>query len=403
MSGRRMRAKAADLLPLRETLLEFSPPDLADEDIDEVLATLRSGWLARGSRARQFEQGLRSYIGCRHAMAVSSCSAGLELCLEAMGIGPGDEVITTPLTFCATAHAVVHRGARPVFVDVEPDTGNLDPRRVAASITQRTRAILPVHLYGRPCGMDDLIAIAREHRLRIIQDCAHALGARWDGRSIGAGADAAVFSFYATKNLTTGDGGLVASDNDELADRIRGLMMQGISTDTHVRDAADTICSYDVTAFGHKRGMSDLTAALGLHQVAKIEARLAHREELCCLYSRLLCRLDGLVTPLGHGDIPAGARHARHLYPVLLDVDRLGASRDDFIRAMRKQNVRASFHYPVLHLTTAYRRLLGLSAGAFPVAERLSERLVSLPLSNGLSTQDVRYVVQAIERIVCRT
>jgi dTDP-4-amino-4,6-dideoxygalactose transaminase len=392
--------EAADPRPLRETLLPFSRPDIADEDVDEVVATLRSGWLARGPRASEFEEGLRSYIGCRHAMAVSSCSAGLELSLEAMGVGPGDEVITTPLTFCATAHAVVHRGARPVFIDVEPDTGNLDPRLVAAAMTQRTRAILPVHLYGRPCRMDRLTAIAREHHVRIIEDCAHALGARWDGRSVGAGVGAAVFSFYATKNLTTGDGGLVATDDDELADRVRGLMNQGISTDTLERDAGDPTCSYDVTAFGHKRAMSDLTAALGLRQIAKIEARLAHREELCSLYDRLLSRLDGLVTPLGHSDIPPRARHARHLYPVLLDVDRLGRSRDDFVRAMRKQHIRVSFHYPVLHLTTAYRQLLGVSAGAFPVAESLSERLVSLPLSNGLSTHDVRCVVRAIEGFV---
>src|SRR5262245_32558684 len=210
----------------RNEPLDFSRPDIANEDINEVVATLQSGWLARGFRAKQFEDSLRSYIGCKHAIAVNSCSAGLELCLEAMGIGPGDEVITTPLTFCATAHAIVHRGARPVFVDVEPDTGNLDPHLVAASITQRTRAILPVHLYGRPCRMDDLTAIAREHRVRIIEDCAHALGARWDGRSIGAGAEAAVFSFYATKNLTTGDGGLVVTEDDQLADRVRGLMNQ---------------------------------------------------------------------------------------------------------------------------------------------------------------------------------
>src|SRR5262245_2853719 len=207
--------EAANPWRLRKTLLEFSPPDIADEDVDEVVTTLRSGWLARGPRARQFEEGLRSYIGCGHAMAVNSCSARLELCLEAMRIGPGDEVITTPLTFCATAHAIVHRGARPVFVDVEPDTGNLNPLLVAASITPRTRAILPVHLYGRPCRMDDLTAIATEHGVRIIQDCAHALGARWEDQIVGARAEAAVFSFYATKNLSTGDGGLVATDDDE--------------------------------------------------------------------------------------------------------------------------------------------------------------------------------------------
>ena len=394
--------EAANPWRLRKTLLAFSPLDIADEDVDEVVTTLRSGWLARGSRVRQFEEGLRSYIGCGHAMAVNSCSAGLELCLEAMGIGPGDEVITTPLTFCATAHAIVHRGARPVFVDVEPDTGNLDPHLVAASITHRTRAILPVHLYGRPCRMDDLTAIAREHCVRIIEDCAHALGAQWDGRSVGASAEAAVFSFYVTKNLTTGDGGLVVTEDDQLADRVRGLMNQGISTEAHARDVGSTTCSYDVTVFGHKRAMSDLTAALGLHQIAKIEARLSHREELCSLYDRLLSRLDGLVTPLGHSDLPPGARHARHLYPVLLDVDRLGTSRDEFVRAMRKQNIRISFHYPVLHLMTAYRHL-GFCAGTLPVSERLSERLVSLPLSNGLSTDDVRYVVQAIERCLSRT
>jgi dTDP-4-amino-4,6-dideoxygalactose transaminase len=395
--------EAANPRPLRETLLRFSPPDIADEDVDEVLTTLRSGWLARGSRARQFEEGLRTYIGCRHAIAVNSCSAGLELCLEAMGIGPGDEVITTPLTFCATAHAIVHRGARPVFVDVEPDTGNLDPRLVRKSITQRTRAILPVHLYGRPCRMDGLTAIARENCVRIIEDCAHALGARWDGRSVGARAEAAVFSFYSTKNLTTGDGGLVATEDDELADRIRGLMNQGISTGAHERDVGGATCSYDVTVFGHKGAMSDLTAALGLHQIAKIEMKLAHREVLCSLYDRLLSRLDGLVTPLGHSDIPQGARHARHLYPVLLDVDRLGTSRDEFVHAMGKDNIRVSFHYPALHLTTAYRQLLGLTAGALPVSERLSERLVSLPLSNGLATEDVRDVVQAVQRFVSRT
>ena len=395
--------EAVNVQPLRKTFLRFSPPDISDEDIGEVLATLRSGWLARGSRARQFEEGLRSYVGCRNAIAVTSCSAGLELCLEAMEIGPGDEVITTPLTFCATVHAIVHRGARPVFVDVEPATGNLDPGLVVASITPKTQAILPVHLYGRPCRMDSLSTIAREHRLRIVQDCAHALEARWDGRSIGAKGDAAVFSFHATKNLTTGDGGLVVTDDDELAGKIRGLMMQGVSADAYERDVGAAICSYDVTAFGHKRAMSDLTAALGIRQIDKIEVKLAYREKLCILYDRLLSRLNGLVTPFGYGVIPSRARHACHIYPVLLNVDRLGMSRDQFIHVMRRENIQVSFHYPVLHLTTAYRKLLGFSAGAFPVSEKLSERLVSLPLSSALSMQDVRDVVKAIERFAYRT
>ena len=228
-------------------------------------------------------------------------------------------------------------------------------------------------------------------------------GARWDGRSVGAKADASVFSFYATKNLTTGDGGRVSTEDDELAIRVPRRNGPGVSTAAHERDVDSPNWSYDVTVFGHKRAMSDLTAALGLHQVAKIESKLAQREELCSLYDRLLSPLEGLVTPLGHNDIPPGARHARHFYPVLLDVERLGASRDAFIHAMRMEHIRLSFHYPVLHLTTAYRNLLGLSAGALPVSERLSERLVSLPLSNALSADDIRDVVQAIERFVTRT
>lgn len=384
-------------LPSRTEFLLFGGPDIREAEIQEVVETLRSGWLSTGPRCRKFEQLFCEYIGCNHAVALNSCTAGLELALEAFGVGPGDEVITTPLTFCATANVVVHRGATPVFVDVDRDTGNIDPKQIPAAITDKTKAILPVHLYGRPCEMDALMTIANEHGLYVIEDAAHAAEAWYRGRKVGTIGDITVYSFYATKNLTTGEGGMLVTNSDAIADEVRVKHLHGLTRDAYKRYSQEGFQPYDVVAAGYKYNMMDIQAALGIHQLARLESSLKIRERHWRAYDEALTGLEGITTPL---PITDNSRHARHLYTILLDLDCLNISRHEFMNALQRENIGTGIHFTSLHLLSFYRQRYGYKRGDFPNAEFISDRTVSLPLSSALDQNDVADVINAVQKVM---
>jgi len=379
-----------------ERYLVFGAPALAEPEIAEVVATLRSGWIGTGPRTARFESEFARYTGVPHALAVASCTAALHLALLASGIGPGDEVITTPLTFCATVNAILHAGASPVLADCDPTTGNLDPARVAERIGPRTRAILPVHLAGRPCDGEALGALARRHGLRVIGDCAHAIEARdASGRHVAASADVACFSFYATKNLTTAEGGMLVSADPALAARAKTLGLHGMSHDAWKRFSDEGYVHYEVTDAGFKYNMTDLQASLGIHQLARLEASLRRREQIWRRYDEAFAELP-LETP---PPAAPGTRHARHLYQLRVEPERLLLSRDRFLAALHAEGIGGGVHYRALVEHAFYRERLGVAAEAFPHALGIGRRTFSIPLSAGLSDADVSDVIEAVRRI----
>jgi dTDP-4-amino-4,6-dideoxygalactose transaminase len=386
----------------RNDFLVFGAPDIREEEIQEVVATLRSGWIGTGPRCRRFEKLFREYIGCRHAVAVNSCTAGLELALEVVGVGAGDEVITTPLTFCATANAIIHRGAVPIFVDVDPSTGNILPEAVERAVTPKTKAVVPVHLYGYPCDMGALMDIAGRHGLFVIEDAAHALESKYRGRKIGDIGHLTVFSFYATKNITTGEGGMVTTNNDDWAREIEIRRLHGLDRDAWRRYSAAGSQFYDVVAPGYKSNMIDLQAALGIHQLARVEEGLKSREDYWRAYDEGLSNIDAISTLAAWStrDIARGTRHGRHLYTVLVDEDAAGISRWEFVEALKRENIGTGVHFLALHLHSYYAHRYGYREGDFPNAESIAARIVSLPLSPALTEEDVTDVIGAIKTVL---
>jgi len=382
--------------PVRREFLIFGQPDIREAEIEEVVDTLRSKWIGTGPKAARFEEQFREYTGAQHAVALSSCTAGLALALEVLGISAGDEVITTPITFAATANVIVHRGARPVFVDVELESMNLDPNQIEAAITPRTRAIVPVHLAGRPCRMDAIMEIAAQHGLWVIEDAAHALEAWYRDRKVGNIGHLTAFSFYATKNVTTGEGGMLTTNRQDWAERIRLLSLHGISKHAWERYAAEGFQPYDVVYPGYKCNMMDLQAAIGIHQLARVEENLKRREEIWARYDAAFADLEEVQTPAPFSE----GRHARHLYTLLIRPETLRIDRLGFARALHAENIGTGIHFLPLHLTQYYRKRLGFREGDFPNAEFIGARTLSLPLSAGLSDQDVEDVIAAVHRIV---
>jgi len=382
--------------PVREEFLPPFAPCLGEEEYEEVLDTLRSGWITMGPKTRQFEEAFARHVGASHAIAVSSCTAGLHVALVAGNIGPGDEVITTPLTFCSTANVIVHQGAVPVLADVRPDTYNIDPEEIERRLTPRTKALIPVHLGGQPCQMEAIQALADEHDLLVIEDAAHALGAEYKGRRIGTFRDVTVFSFYATKNLTTGEGGMVCTEDEDLAERISILRLHGISSDAWKRYSDKGAWYYEVLLPGYKYNMTDVQAALGLHQLAKQERFQQLREEYARIYTEAFADLPEIHAPY----VKDHVRHAWHLYLIRLDLDRLTIDRGQFIEALRRQNVGASVHFIPLHLHPYYQVRYGFKKGDYPVAESVYEGIVSLPLYPKMTRKDVDDVIEAVSRVI---
>lgn len=382
---------------MRKDFLIFGSPALGEAEIAEVVATLRSGWIGTGPRVARFETMFREYVGAEHAIAVNSCTAALHLSMVASGVGRGDEVITTPMTFCATANAVIHTGARPVFVDVERETGNIDAEQVEAALTPRTKAILPVHYAGRPCRMDRLEAIARRNGLLLIEDAAHALEAQYDGRRIGTIGDLTCFSFYVTKNVVTGEGGMVTTNDAAWAAKIKMLALHGMSQDAWKRFSDEGYRHYEVTVPGFKYNMTDIQAALGIHQLPRVAENAKRRRDIWALYDNAFRDLP-VIRP---APVQEHTVHARHLYTLLVGTDELGKTRDQVMNELIRLNIGTGVHYTALHLHPYYRLTFGHKRGDFPNAEFIGDRTLSLPFSGKLTDEDVSDVVNAV-RTVCR-
>jgi dTDP-4-amino-4,6-dideoxygalactose transaminase len=382
-------------LPRKEHLA-FGSPAIGEAEIDEVVATLRSGWLTTGPRVARFEEMFARYVGTEHAVALASCTGALHLSMLAAGVGAGDEVITTPMTFCATAHAIVHAGARPVFVDVEADTGNIDPDAIEAAVTSHTAAILPVHLAGRPCRMDRIEGIARRRGLLLLEDAAHAAGAAWRGRAAGSFGRAGCFSFYATKSLVTGEGGMVTTNDRELARTVRAYAHHGLSEGVWRRFSGARHRHAQAVLPGFKCNMTDVQAALGIHQLARLDEEVRRRAEIWRRYDDALETLP-VTRP---APVEEGVVHARHLYSVLVDVEEVGEARDQVLDELLAAGIGAGVHFVPVHLHPYYRETLGHREGEFPNAEHIGERTLSLPLSARLTEQDVDDVAAALGEVL---
>jgi len=384
--------------PVRQQFLVFGSPALGEAEIQEVVETLRSGWIGTGPRVARFESDFKAYIGSRHALALNSCTAALHLSMIAAGVGPGDEVITTPLTFAATANAIVHTGASPVFVDVDPVTQNIDPASIEAAVTPRTRAIVPVHFAGRPCDMDPIMALARSRNLGVIEDAAHAIEAVYHGRHIGTIGDAACYSFYVTKNIVTGEGGMVTTGDDAWAEKIQTYGLHGLSKGAWKRYSDEGFVHYQVLYPGFKYNMTDMQAALGIHQLARVAEYAAIRKSIWRQYDEAFADLP-VTTPAPE---EPGTTHARHLYTLLLDLPKLRITRDDVVEELKAEGIGTGIHFISLHLHPYYRDRFGFSPDDFPNARRISERTLSLPLSARLSDQDVADVITAVRKVLLR-
>lgn len=383
--------------PVRKDFLVFGSPDIKEAEIQEVVDTLRSGWLGTGPKVRRFEEDFRAYIGCKHAIALNSCTAGLHLALDVLDIGEGDEVITTPITFAATANVIVHRGAKPVFVDVERDTMNIDPGKAEEAITPSTKAVMPVHMAGRPCKMDEVMDIAQRHNLMVIEDAAHAVEAWYEGEKVGNIGDITAFSFYVTKNVCTGEGGMVTTNNGEWAEVMRIKSLHGISKDAWKRYSAEGFQPYEAIYAGYKHNMMDIQAALGIHQLARVEQNLETRERYWQMYDEAFADIPEIITP--SKELPHGTRHARHLYTILLDIDHLRMTRSQFIEALKAEHIGTGIHFTALHLHKFYRETLGYKPGDLPNAEWIGDRTISIPLSPKLTRPDVGHVVEAVRKL----
>jgi len=379
-----------------EPFLPFSLPEIGQEEIDEVADTLRSGWLTNGPKTRAFEAAFREATDSKHAVALSSCTAGLHLALLASGIGPGDEVITTPLTFAATVSMIIHTGATPVLADVREDDYNIDPEQIEKHITPRTKALIPVHYAGQPCRMDEILTLAKTHNLRVIEDAAHALGASYRGKQIGALGDCAIFSFYPIKPITTGQGGMLTTNDDDLADRVRLLSLHGLSKNAWDRYSDKGSAFYQVLAPGFNYVMTDIQAALGIHQMRRLPAFQAQRVELARQYDQQLADLPEIIRPAARSDVD----HCWHLYAIRVDADRLKIGRDEVIEELRSRGVGTSVHFIPIHYHPYFSDRLDLREGDFPVAERVFEGLISLPLYSRMTSGDVTRVSEALHKIV---
>jgi dTDP-4-amino-4,6-dideoxygalactose transaminase len=380
--------------------IPFNLPEIGDAEIAEVVSTLRSGWLTTGVRTAQFEKEFREYVGARHAQAVSSCTAALHLALAALNIGAGDEVITTPLTFCATVSVIVHVGATPVLADVLPN-GNIDPASIAERITPRTKAIIPVHLAGTPCDMDAIWKIAKKHHLFVIEDAAHAAGTEYQGRKIGSsehGSDAVCFSFYATKNLTTGEGGMITVNTEALAERVKMLTLHGINKDAWNRYREDGSWYYEVVECGFKYNLSDLQSAVGIHQLRKLDNFTERRTRYAEKYNEAFAGIDELELP----EAPANGRPAWHLYALRLNLEALTIDRARFIAELRRKNIGASVHFIPIQLHPFFEKWKNLPENQCPKALELYPRLVSLPLYPAMTEEQVCYVIRCVREIVAQ-
>ena len=378
---------------MHSEFIPFHKPAIGEEEVRSVVETLKSGWLTTGSKVKSFEEDFARYVGSKHAIAVNSGTAALHLALDAVGIEEGDEVIVPTMTFTATAEVVLYFKAKPVLVDCERDTLNLDPAKIEAAITPRTKAIVPVHMAGLPCDMDEILRIARKHDLRVIEDAAHALPAAYRGRTVGTVGDITCFSFYATKTITTGEGGMATTENPQWAERMRIMSLHGISHDAWKRYTKEGSWYYEVLYPGFKYNLTDLAAAIGSEQLKKCSDFWQARQRIAMIYANAFAELDGVQLPA----CPADVQHAWHLFVIQLELDRLNADRNRFLEALREKEIGTSVHFIPLHLHPYYRDKFGYKPADFPNASAVFERIFSLPIYPKMSESDVERVIDAVK------
>jgi dTDP-4-amino-4,6-dideoxygalactose transaminase len=383
--------------PVRSSFLPFGVPCLGEEEIHEVVDTLRSRWIGTGPKVQRFEQEFAAYVGAPYAIAVNSCTAGLFLSLVALHIGPGDEVITTPLTFAATVNVIEHVGARPVLADIDPKTLNINPELVERAITSRTKAIIPVHFGGLACDMDALQAIAERYNLAIVEDAAHAVGTRYHRKMVGSLGNLTAFSFYANKNLTTAEGGIVTTNDPTSAEALQLLRLHGLSRDAWKRFATRRLMQSDIILPGYKYNMPDLAAAIGIHQLHKQEPFLKIRECYARRYDAAFADLPVRFQPRP-SDLEQN-RHGLHLYVLILDADGWQVPRDTVIEALLMENIGAALHYRAIHVHPYYRKKYGYKPDAYPHAYEAGDHILSLPLTPGMSDADMDDVVKAVHKV----
>ena len=377
--------------------IPFNRPSITKREIAEVVATLESGWITTGPRTKRFEEEFASYCGVKHAVAVNSCTAAMHLALSAMNLQPGDEVITTPYTFAASAEVILYHGAEPVFVDIDPATFNIDTRLIEDSITEKTRVLLPVHIAGYPAEMGSIIQIAERHQLKVLEDAAHATESLWRDRKVGAIGDAAAFSFYATKNLTTSEGGMLTTNDDEIAATARMLSVHGMSRDAGKRYHSGGSWYYEIIAQGYKYNMTDIQAALGLVQLSRLGEMRQQRLRIVQRFNELLGKHSEFLLPPDASDIT----HAWHLYLLRVKPGTTARTRDQIIEELIKVGISPSVHFIPLHLMPLYQERFGYKQGDFPMAEQAFEGEISLPLYPDLQEEEVDYICKQLIRITC--
>ena len=380
----------------RDDFLVFGAPAIEDAEIQEVISSMKSGWLGTGPKVARFEDDFKQYKEAKHAVAVNSCTAALHLSMVAAGLQPGDEVITTAMTFCSSINAIIHAGATPVLADVDPVTMNIDPAKVEAKITSKTKAILIVHLAGRPCELSTLCELAQRHNIKLIEDCAHAIEAEYQGRKVGTFGDFGCFSFYVTKNITTGEGGMILAQCEDDAAQIKMLALHGMSKDAWRRFSDQGYKHYQVVECGFKYNMMDLQGAIGIHQLQRIEPYWRRRQAIWQRYNEALADLPILLP----APPEAKTRHAYHLYTILVDEKKTGIKRDNFLEAMTAQKIGVGVHYRSIPEHPYYQQIFNWRPEAYPQALRIGRQTVSLPLSAKLTDKDVEDVIRAVRMIL---
>jgi len=379
----------------KEKYIPLSIPDIGPEEIKNAVTCLKSGWLSTGKLNLEFEALLKDYLNTKEVVCLDSCTSALHLSLLALGIGKGDEVITTPLTFASTANVIVHCGARPVFCDIDIDTYNIDSDLIEKKITKKTKAIIPVHFAGYPCNLKVIYKITEKYGISVIEDAAHAIGSRINGKKIGSFPGIACFSFYATKGITTGEGGCVALMDKKISDKIRIFRFHGISKDAWKRYEKGIRWRYDIVEAGFKNNMTDVLASIGIAQIKKINIFLARRKKIAEIYTKELKDLQGFKTP----SVSHGIDHSWHLYPCLIDKKEFGMNRTQFITAMNSLGIGTGVHYIPVHLHSYYKKKYGLKRGQFPIAEKVGNEIVSIPLFTKMTKKDIKKVINTIKLI----
>ena len=373
-------------------LLPFHQASIGEEEVKEIIQTLNSGWLTTGQKTRLFEKTFADYIGCKHAIGLNSCTSGLHLSLVVSGVSSGDEVITSPITFPATTNVIVHQNAKPVFVDVEPETLNINSSEIESKINNSTKAILPVHFAGHPCDMDTITSLAQKHNLSVVEDAAHALESKYHGKKIGAIGDFTAFSFYATKNITTGEGGMLTTNDDDYADKLRILSLHGISKNAWKRYGKDGFQHWELLMPGYKYNMFDIQASLGIHQIKKVESFLSRRMQIVKKYNDAFEKTEEIQLL----KVESNIKHAHHLYVIVIKTENLKVSRDEVLTEIQKRGIGVAVHFRSLHLQPFFKQHFNYKKGMFPQAEYLSDRVISLPLYPKMTDEDVSRVIETV-------